>query len=332
MDRSRKVMGFRSCWVAVLFLLFLTPIFAQQGQNVNVSRYENYDSLREVPLDQVGLVSSKHGKYLVHIPGNAARQKLDIVVFMHGRGTNAVSHFEYRKRNNALFSNAIIIMPNGPKELQGRSGLEGFLGAYDWPKRGTDLNQVTKNVIGVTDKIRKKAKIRHVFIGGHSNGARAASRVAMEGAELFDGLFVHEGRTPQVRKPNSKQKSVPIALIVGSAGTTKPKVVKKHREKLNRMHHNLTKRGFVVYNVFVKGKAHPEFTHNNKPVHTKALGWLRMMSKPPGKLIRLAQKMNQRGKPDLAKKCVRLLLNNDKTPSDLKAKAKKLQMELNKKQ
>ena len=141
-----------------------------------------------------------------------------VLFFMHGWGS---SKKWYKEIISEFGDNFTIVILKAPYRMGWFSGKFSW---YDWQIVDGDttfnqeqINFSSQSVLQTIDHIIRKQNldIKNVFIGGQSQGAIIACKLASEHPESMRGFFVHNGRLPVVFNPvNSDSFSKLHGLII----------------------------------------------------------------------------------------------------------------------
>ena len=127
-----------------------------------------------------------------------------VLFFMHGWGS---SKKWYKEIISEFGDNFTIVILQAPYRMGWFSGKFSW---YDWQIVDGDttfnqeqINFSSQSVLRTIDHIIRKQNldIKNVFIGGQSQGAVIACKLASEHPESMRGFFVHNGRLPVVFNP-----------------------------------------------------------------------------------------------------------------------------------
>ena len=141
-----------------------------------------------------------------------------VLFFMHGWGS---SKKWYKEIISEFGDDFTIVILQAPYRMGWFSGKFSW---YDWQIVDGDttfnqeqINFSSQSVLRTIDHIIRKQNldIKNVFIGGQSQGAIIACKLASEHPEFMRGFFVHNGRLPVVFNPvNSDSFSKLHGLII----------------------------------------------------------------------------------------------------------------------
>ena len=127
-----------------------------------------------------------------------------VLFFMHGWGS---SKKWYKEIISEFGDDFTIVILQAPYRMGWFSGKFSW---YDWQIVDGDttfnqeqINFSSQSVLQTIDHIIRKQNldIKNVFIGGQSQGAIIACKLASEHPESMRGFFVHNGRLPVVFNP-----------------------------------------------------------------------------------------------------------------------------------
>ena len=127
-----------------------------------------------------------------------------VLFFMHGWGS---SKKWWKEIISEFGDDFTIVILQAPYRM---GWLSGKFSWYDWQIVDGDttfnqeqINFSSQSVLRTIDHIIKKQNldIKNVFIGGQSQGAIIACKLASEHPESMRGFFVHNGRLPVVFNP-----------------------------------------------------------------------------------------------------------------------------------
>ena len=127
-----------------------------------------------------------------------------VLFFMHGWGS---SKKWYKEIISEFGDDFTIVILQAPYRMGWFSGKFSW---FDWKIVDGDtifnqeqINFSSQSVLQTIDHIIRKQNldIKNIFIGGQSQGAVIACKLASEHPELMRGFFVHNGRLPVVFNP-----------------------------------------------------------------------------------------------------------------------------------
>jgi len=146
-------------------------------------------------------------KYDIKKPASLSNKS--VLFFMHGYGGSKKS---YRKIVHEFGDDFSVVILQAPYKM-------GFFSKkfswYDWKIVDGDttsnqeqINFSSKSVIKTINYILKKENLdnKNVFIGGQSQGAIMACKMASEYPESLRGFIIHNGRLPVVFSPADSDK------------------------------------------------------------------------------------------------------------------------------
>ena len=153
----------------------------------------------------------------LHLPSLKAGQKVPLLVFLHGLGSSGEQLAEASDWPRFAAENGLAwAAPNGPFDRAGRRFWNAGPSCCNFDAVSVDH---VAELAALIERFKRDPAIdaERVFVGGHSNGAFMAHRLACERPELLRGIIAVAGSGPLDRSACKTPRSLHVLQIQGDA-------------------------------------------------------------------------------------------------------------------
>ena len=154
--------------------------------------------------------------YIEYVPSGSSAKGLPLVIFLHGRGSDAKDLAELAP---ALDGGYRFLFPDAPRPFEiFRNYSQGFTWFDGWPPQGDSIRQSRERLLTFIAQMTERygTPLGRTVLGGFSQGGMMSIDVGFRLAEPLAGIVVMSGATYEKELPPIRERaSTPVLVIHG---------------------------------------------------------------------------------------------------------------------